>query len=277
MKLSLRALFGWVALAALMVAALAQPSLLWMRVMFTLALGFVACAAAGAILLRGKPRAFWTGAAMCGGLYLFILLHLHQGEIRWRTVLARGLLTQHLLDAIARARGMPIRSEFDGFELWEDAIFRPESPSGVFYGGPGGGGMGGGFGGGGFMAPGSGMPGMPVTGTTSAPPPGGAGDEAESDSTIDPPDGGSPATGGDAADVGMASGGDDPAGMGSAGYSGAMGPVTGPPVPAVAVWTWPYAAYNHFVLSGHCAFVILVGLAGGALVRALFGRDESSS
>jgi hypothetical protein len=297
MKLSLRALFGWVALAALIIAALAQPSLLWMRVMFTLALGFVAVAAAGAILAHGKPRAFWTGAALCSALYLLALLHVSQGSIQGRTILARSLLTQHLLDAMARARGMTIRSEFDGFELWDEAMFRPE-PTGGVYGG-------GGLTGGGFGTPGGGIgsyggmmegayPGYGNVGSS-----GGTGSpsldpaEATSEGRIPEGEAAAPPGGSSPADpevpASQDSSGDggvmSPPGYaeeGGSGYPGmpspgGMAPLPGTPIGPPAAPVWSYASYNHFMVSGHCAFVALLGIVGGFLARVLFGRDGADS
>jgi hypothetical protein len=281
MKLSLRALFGWVALAALIIAAMAQPSLLWMRVMFTLALGFVACAAAGAILSRGKQRAFWTGAALCSTMYLVAVLHVSHGQIQGRTIFARSLLTQHVLDAIARGRGMHVRSEFDGFELWDEAMFRPEPTGGGFYGG----GMGG-FGGGmpGMM---SGYGGSMMGGAYA---PGGSGyGEASPDSgtgapSLDPAEaaaeGETQPMPSDSSGAGSAM--SPPGYGGESGYPGmgppgAMAPTPGTPLPPPAPPVWQYASYNHFVVSGHCAFVVLLGIAGGFVTRALFGREESPS
>lgn len=59
MRISLRTLMLWVAFIGVVTAALAQPSLFWMRVMFTLSMAFLLYAVAGALAARGKTRTFW--------------------------------------------------------------------------------------------------------------------------------------------------------------------------------------------------------------------------
>ena len=61
-------------------------------------------------------------------------------------------------------------------------------------------------------------------------------------------------------------------GMGSPGPPSGTSPAGAPPIPSV----WTYASYNHFLITGHCTFVILVGLIGGLVSRWAFGREEGS-
>lgn len=276
MKLSLRSLMLLVALAAIITAALAQPSLFWMRVMFTVSVAFLAFAAVGALAARGKVRAFWIGAAVFGGGYSLLLLDARSSGLQQQTsILPRALITQQLLDVLAAARGLDIRSWQGDFRLWDESIYYPYNASS---GGPGG--MGG--------------PGMPSMGSgMSSPPPGGGGFfDVDPEAIEDPSSGGSsPPPGssgfGESSDPASDSAGSmGPPGMSSSsggpgmGMGGSPGPwpgpgsSTSPGAPPLPMGAFTYASYNHFLITGHCAFIILVGLIGGLLSRWVFGRDE---
>lgn len=194
--------------------------------------------------------------------------------------LHRALLSQMLLDTLAKARGLEVRSGFDGFRLWDEAIYRGDSV-GI-------GGMGGmsGYGGGSPMGGSGSMPSAPPGGGGffdvdpdglqdstvaggSTPPPGPSGygensdgGESGSGGSMGPPPG-----------MSTSPGGPGP-GMGTPYPGSGMMPGSGaPPMPAGA---FTYGSYNHFLITGHCAFVILVGLIGGLLSRWVFGREETS-
>jgi hypothetical protein len=184
MKLSLRTLLLIVALVSVITAALAQPSLFWMRLMFTVAAAFLALAIVGALAAAAKSRAFWIGAAVFSGAYAFVLLDERSvGAQNQAPIMQRALITQSLLDALAKARGLDVRSHSDGFRLWDVFIYRAKA-----------------------------------SGTGS---------------------------------------------MGS--------PAGAPPLPPA----FDLASYNHFLITGHCAFVILVGLIGGLASRWMFCREEA--
>jgi hypothetical protein len=197
-----------------------------MRVMFSLAVGFLSFAVTGALRAQGQVRAFWTGAAVFGIGYFYLLLDARAvGTFSQQSpVLSRALVTQPLLDRLAAARGLDVRSGFGDFKLWDEGIYADADSSGGGLGSPP---MGGGMG---------------------------------------PPSMGS----------GMMPGG---SGYGGSGFGSAMsGPGPGSPsgmlggMPVATSWT--YASYNHFLIAGHCAFVILIGLAGGVICQRGFGREE---
>lgn len=258
----------FVALVAIITAALAQPSLFWMRLMFTVTVAFLAFAAVGALAAKGKTRTFWIGATIFGGAYAYVL-HSQQtiGFQQQSPVMQRALITQPLLDTLAQARGLDVRSHYGDFNLWDPAIYTPYPV------GPGG--MGG-----------PGMPGM-GSGMGPAPPGGGGFFDVDPEGLQDPSSGGSaPAAGSsgfgensDAGASGSAGSMGPPSGMSSMPGSSSMGspgpgstsPAGAPPLP---VGTFTYASYNHFLITGHCAFVILVGLIGGLASRWAFGREE---
>jgi len=182
-----------VAFVGVVTAALAQPSLFWMRVMFTMMIGFLSLAVVGALAARGETRVFWIGAAVFSSAYLLVLLDERSvGVQNQAPIMQRALITQALLDSLARVRGLDVRSQSDSFRLWEAFIYHAESSSGGAMGG--------------------------------APPPGAV----------------------------------------PGGSAGA------PPMPP----TFTLSSYNHFLITGHCAFVILVGLIGGMVSRWTFGREE---
>jgi hypothetical protein len=131
MKISLRTLLLGVAFAGLMLAALVQPSLFWMRVMFSLAVCFLLFAIMGALKAPAKGRTFWSGVAVFGIGYFVLLV---DGRLidspQQGTMLPRLLITQQLLDGLADLRGLPLRSQFQQFKLWDDFIFEnPPPPS----------------------------------------------------------------------------------------------------------------------------------------------------
>ena len=71
-RFSLAGLFGATLFAACVVATLRFATRLWADALFTLALAAVAVAALGALYRRGAARAFWIGALVGGGGYLFL-------------------------------------------------------------------------------------------------------------------------------------------------------------------------------------------------------------
>ena len=79
-----------VLVSAIGLAALRNASELWATVMTTVALAFIYVAVQGAVLLRGRERAWWLGFAVLGGLYLTVSL----SPLRYR------LGTTHLLEYV---------------------------------------------------------------------------------------------------------------------------------------------------------------------------------
>ena len=270
MKMSLRTLLLWVAFIAVVTAALAQPSLFWMRVMLSLSIAFLLYAACGALAARGPARSFWIGAAVFGGGYFFMFAQGPQDRFNpvATSLLSRALITQPLLDALAAARGLEVRSHWGDFNLWDQSIYS-SSPYGS-----------------------SGMGGPGIPGTGSAPPGGGGFFDVDPEGLQESPAAGGPTP------VPGASGFGENSDAGAAGSAGSMGPPSGmspmpggssmgspgpgsgmmpgssgaPPMPGALT----YASYNHFLITGHCAFVILVGLIGGTLCRWTFGREETA-
>jgi hypothetical protein len=267
MKLSLRSLLLFVALVAVVTAALAQPSLFWMRIMFTVTVAFLAFAAVGSLAARGKTRTFWIGAVVFAGAYAYVLASEQTTGFQARsTMMQRALITQPLLDALAQARGLEVRSHFADFNLWDPAIYTDNTLGSGGMGGPGMPGMGSGIGpappgGGGFFdVDPEGAQDTASGGTT---PPGSSGFGENSDGgafgsagSMGPPSGMSSSVGGP---------------MSGYGGSGTSPPAGAPPLP---VGAFTYGSYNHFLITGHCAVVILVGLIGGLLSRWAFGREE---
>jgi hypothetical protein len=182
-------------------------------------------------------------------------------------ILSRAVITQPLLDALAAARGLQIRSTSGDFRLWDEAIYSSAaSGSGGFGSGPGMPSMGSGMGpappgGGGFFDVDPEGLQDPSSGGQS-PPPGSSGPDENSDSGV------SGSSGSMGPPPGMSSSGMGSPGPGSGMMAGSPG---APPLPAGA---FTYASYNHFLITGHCAFVILIGLIGGLLSRWAFGREE---
>jgi hypothetical protein len=256
-----------VAFVAVVTAALAQPSLFWMRLMFTVTVAFLALAVVGALEARGKLRTFWIGAAVFGGAYAYVLLSEQTiGFQQQSPMLQRALITQQLLDTLAAARGLDVRSQYAGFKLWDESIYSSGSVGSGGIGGMGGGGPmpppgGGGF----FDVDPEGLQESPASGDSTPPLASGFGGNSDDEATgsagsMGPPSGMSPMPGGSS--------------MGSPGPGSGMMPGSSgaPPMPGALT----YASYNHFLITGHCAFVILVGLIGGMVSRWAFGREEEA-
>ena len=266
-----------VALVAIVTAALAQPSLFWMRMMFTVSVAFLAFTAVGSLAAKGKTRTFWIGAVMFGGAYAYVVLSQQTtGFQQQSSMMQRALITQPLLDQLAQARGLDVRSHFADFSLWDVSIYTDNSFGSGGMGGPGMPGMGSGMGpappgGGGFFdVDPEGL--QDPTSGGSTPPPGASGFGENSDSgasgsagSMGPPSGMSSMPGGSS--MGSPGPWPSPAGPGSGMMPGSSG---APPMPGAMT----YASYNHFLITGHCAFVILVGLIGGLASRWAFGREE---
>lgn len=71
-RFSLTGLFGATLFAACVAATLRYATRLWADALFTLVLVTVAVAALGALYRKGAARAFWIGALLGGGGYLFL-------------------------------------------------------------------------------------------------------------------------------------------------------------------------------------------------------------
>lgn len=71
-RFSLAALFGATLFSACVAATLRYATRLWADALFTLVLVTVAVAALGALYRKGAARAFWIGALLGGGGYLFL-------------------------------------------------------------------------------------------------------------------------------------------------------------------------------------------------------------
>jgi hypothetical protein len=89
-RLSIRILMAVVLVSAFSLAALRNANELWATVMTMVALAFVCVAVLWAVLLRGRERAWWSGFALLGGVYLLISL----SPLRYR------LGTTHLLEYV---------------------------------------------------------------------------------------------------------------------------------------------------------------------------------
>jgi hypothetical protein len=59
--------------------------------------------------------------------------------------------------------------------------------------------------------------------------------------------------------------------VGPGGTSSAGTPAAAPTI------TRPYEAYNHFLISGHFAFLIVIALGGGWLAQTFFKPDEATA
>ncbi len=61
-----------IAILAVALAALRNPSYLWANVTYSLALGAVVVAFVNAVYSREAGRAYWLGFSLCGGIYLTV-------------------------------------------------------------------------------------------------------------------------------------------------------------------------------------------------------------
>ncbi len=73
-QFSLRLLFGFITIAGIGCAALANPSYIWAGVILTIALGMLAMAGVGAACCYGSCRAFCLGAVIFGSGYMILTL-----------------------------------------------------------------------------------------------------------------------------------------------------------------------------------------------------------
>lgn len=73
-RYSIAGLSGFIAAAALGLAALSRPSCLWASVMFSLLLICLTVACFGVVFRRGHKRTFWGGFLACGSLYSVLSL-----------------------------------------------------------------------------------------------------------------------------------------------------------------------------------------------------------
>lgn len=71
-RFSIRSLMAFIVLAAIGLAALRTASELWAAMMLLLALVSVGVSILGAVLMRGRERAWWLGFAVFGGGYLAV-------------------------------------------------------------------------------------------------------------------------------------------------------------------------------------------------------------
>jgi hypothetical protein len=264
MKLSLRALLLWVAFAALVAAALARPSLLWTRLMFTCTIVFLIWAVIGALATRGQQRVFWIGAAAFGLGYglLFSGSRPSPYGVDGGFEMGRVVVTQQVLEWTAGAIGHEDPMQSNRATVWDPSILWQQRntplPATVYWA---------------PTAPPTyssppqvsyrvveEIPSLEITpGATDA-----VVQEAPADSTGD----GEPPT--DALDTVPALVSPPPPSMAY------------PSIPPYAAYS-PYAnvagpaspgLYGQFLMSGHCAFLILIAVIGGALARWSFGREE---
>lgn len=261
MTISLRALLLWVAFAALVAAALARPSLLWTRLLFSCTAVFLVWAVIGALATRGNQRIFWIGAAAFGLAYGLMFSGSrpspYGGDAGFE--MGRVLVTQQLLDAAARAIGHEDVLQSNRATVWDPSILwqpprnapRPVSVRGVPNG-----------------------VGVPIPPPTTSYMPVSEIDLPavliESDTKRDATE-----TSGDGA---------------AAPPNAYVAPSLTPqpyqsyPSPISSVYD-PYAvaggatpgSYGQFLLSGHCAFLILIAMIGGTLARWCFGGEDNHS
>jgi hypothetical protein len=217
MKLSLRALLLWVAFAGIVIAALTRPSPLWARILFTLAIAFIAWSLLSIVATRGRQRSYWIGAAIGSVGYLLLMGGLP--SLPWipgsnaSTYLGKGLLTQEVLEWAAHGIGHTWDTHDPSTAtLFNERTFQPKE-SVYLTVTPGGGSFG----------PGTMIP-----------------------NPNDPFDPYAPMSG------------------------------STPPLPAPPTIYNP-GLINQFFLSGHSAFLILIGLLCGGIARWRFGRTEESS
>jgi hypothetical protein len=72
---SIRQLFVWTAFIALECVALRNAGDAWVAAMFSLALVILASALLLVLFRVGSQRAYWSGFAMCGWLYMLVLMY----------------------------------------------------------------------------------------------------------------------------------------------------------------------------------------------------------
>lgn len=94
-----------VTLAALVAAGLARPSLLWTRLLFTFTVAFLGWSLVGAIATQGQRRVFWIAAATFGLGYFWLLTGESPSYESGRVQLRRVLITEHALEWTARVMG----------------------------------------------------------------------------------------------------------------------------------------------------------------------------
>ena len=130
MKFSIRTLLLWVAFAAVLAAALARPSLLWTRLLFTLSLLFCGASLIGCFTTRGKRRTFWIGAAVIGAIYYsawndgFVTADAFGGTESSR---GRALISQSMLEQAGKVIGHQFPFDHETFEIWDSAMFSVEA------------------------------------------------------------------------------------------------------------------------------------------------------
>jgi hypothetical protein len=72
-RLSIAGMLGFIAIAGFCLAAMRSSSPLWTAVGTTLGLGILLTAVLGAVFLRGDSRAFASGFALFGSVYLLLV------------------------------------------------------------------------------------------------------------------------------------------------------------------------------------------------------------
>ena len=266
MRISLRALLLWVAFAALVAAALARPSLLWTRLLFSCTVVFLVWAVIGALATRGNQRVFWIGAAAFGLSYGLMFSgnrpSPYGGDAGFE--MGRVLVTQQLLDAAAQAIGHEDALQSNRATVWDPSILwqppRNALPGTV------------------NVVP-NGVGPYPITTPQtsympvyeSQPPTveieGPSNEGAEAPPIDSTGDGGIPPT--DTLNVAPSLSPPTYSVPNSA-YASSVYvtyPTTGGAPPGL---------YGQFLMSGHCAFLILIAVAGGALARWCFGGEEAA-
>jgi hypothetical protein len=100
-------------------AALRSPSWIWASTFFSLVVATMAAATLTAVYRRGSRRAFWTGYAVCGWLYLGLSVFHLGGENLSPLIITTALmdLAYPTIDRLA-TMGLPGASTADIWQYW---------------------------------------------------------------------------------------------------------------------------------------------------------------
>jgi hypothetical protein len=123
LQFSLLGIMGIVAFVALAFASLIRPSYLWISIVWTAAIGFLAISVVAAVARRGESRCFWASFALFGWGYMALTLgpwfEDRTGEL---------LATRLLLDSIGHRLGytVPDHSGLPG--IWVNLPYAQGQP-----------------------------------------------------------------------------------------------------------------------------------------------------
>lgn len=247
MKVSLRALFFWIAFSALVAAALARPSVLWTRLIFSFTLAFLGWTIVGAIATRGKNRVFWSASAIFGLGYLFLISSETQSPYGGPSfTVGRTLVTHELLNWVGKGIGHKYGYGSANVTLWDPSMFAADGG-----------------------APSMAYSSQPATVVTTGVPyyapamPDVTAAEGAAESLDQSGD--------------LAGSGPTPTALVPQTYV----PPASTTLPPVYTFTMSPitsgGAYSQFLLSGHCAFLVLIALSAGLLARWMFGATEETA